>query len=66
MTDIGITVVVAAGNDNQDASFYSPARAPYAITVASSSISDSFSSFSNYGFPIDVIAPGIFCLLSYS
>jgi subtilisin family serine protease len=66
MTNTGITVVAAAGNNNQDVLFYSPGRSSYAITVASSDIHDSFTSSSNFGFAIDVIAPGIFYLLSHS
>jgi hypothetical protein len=54
----GITVVVAAGNSNANACNYSPAAAPNAITVGSTTTNDSRSSFSNYGDCIDVFAPG--------
>jgi hypothetical protein len=54
----GVTVVVAAGNSADDACQYSPAFAPAAITVGSTTSSDSMSSFSNYGPCIDVFAPG--------
>ncbi|MCG2590732.1 S8 family serine peptidase [Rhodohalobacter sulfatireducens] len=54
----GITYVVAAGNGNADACNYSPARVPSAITVGSSTSSDSRSSFSNYGSCVDLFAPG--------
>ncbi len=54
----GITMVVAAGNDNRNACNYSPARAGSAITVGSTTSSDSRSSFSNYGTCLDIYAPG--------
>jgi subtilisin family serine protease len=55
----GVTVVVAAGNDNgANACNYSPARVPNAITVAASTITDSIASFSNIGACVDIIAPG--------
>ncbi|MCL2916253.1 S8 family peptidase [Shewanella corallii] len=54
----GITFVVAAGNDNQDACNYSPARAASAITVGSTDDNDSRSSFSNFGECLDIFAPG--------
>lgn len=57
-TRAGITYVVAAGNSNADACRYSPASAPSAITVGSSTSTDSRSSFSNWGGCLDVFAPG--------
>lgn len=54
----GITMVVAAGNDNRNACNYSPARAANAITVGSTTSTDSRSSFSNYGSCLDIYAPG--------
>ncbi len=54
----GVTFVVAAGNDNSNACNYSPARAASAITVGSTTSSDSRSSFSNYGSCLDIYAPG--------
>jgi subtilisin family serine protease len=58
MHNAGVTVVVAAGNDNANACNYSPARAANAITVGSTTSSDARSSFSNYGSCLDVFAPG--------
>jgi len=55
----GVVVVVAAGNDNSDAQFYSPARVPAAITVAASDSSDTRAWFSNYGGLIDLFGPGV-------
>ncbi len=50
--------VVAAGNDNADACSTSPARAPEALTVASSASNDAESSFSNHGTCVDIFGPG--------
>lgn len=54
----GVTVVVAAGNNSANACNYSPARVPAAITVAASTNSDGFASYSNRGSCVDIIAPG--------
>ncbi|HEX8853499.1 MAG TPA: S8 family peptidase, partial [Pyrinomonadaceae bacterium] len=54
----GVTYVVAAGNDNNDATLYSPARVSEAITVGASTINDFRASFSNYGPGVDLFAPG--------
>lgn len=58
MVSSGVTVVVAAGNESQNACNVSPARAASAITVASTTSSDARSSFSNYGSCVDLFAPG--------
>ena len=54
----GVTFVVAAGNENTDACTKSPAAADLAITVGSTTSSDTRSSFSNYGSCVDIFAPG--------
>jgi subtilisin family serine protease len=58
----GIRIAIAAGNSGDDSLYYSPARAGLnnanIYTVASMTESNSWSSFSNYGTPVDVIAPG--------
>ena len=54
----GIIMVVAAGNNNANASNYSPARTVEAITVGSTTNTDARSSFSNFGAVLDIFAPG--------
>lgn len=54
----GITVVVAAGNNNANACDFSPARVTEAITVGASGRSDGRASFSNFGSCLDIFAPG--------
>ena len=61
----GVTVVVAAGNENADASTSSPASEPLAITVGATGQNDARASFSNYGSLIDVFAPGVGILSSW-
>jgi oryzin len=56
---LGVTTVVAAGNDNQNAQTTSPASAPNALTIAASAIDDTKASFSNYGSVVDLFAPGV-------
>ncbi|MFE7757689.1 S8 family peptidase [Streptomyces sp. NPDC057429] len=54
----GVTFAVAAGNESSDAGEGSPSRVPDAITVASSTVDDEQSSFSNHGSVVDIYAPG--------
>jgi subtilisin family serine protease len=54
----GVTMVVAAGNNNNDACNFSPSSEPAAITVGSTSSSDARSFFSNFGQCVDIFAPG--------
>ncbi len=54
----GVTMVVAAGNDNTDACNGSPNRVPEALTVGATTRDDARSSFSNYGACVDLFAPG--------
>ncbi|KFY44796.1 hypothetical protein V494_01321 [Pseudogymnoascus sp. VKM F-4513 (FW-928)] len=55
----GVTVVVAAGNENADASNSSPASAPNAITVGAIDKTNTRAEFSNFGAVLDVFAPGV-------
>ncbi|RWS22060.1 hypothetical protein B4U80_02714, partial [Leptotrombidium deliense] len=60
----GILIVVAAGNNGDDARKYSPASEETAFTVAASNTSNTLASFSNYGPSVDIIAPGVNCKLA--
>ncbi|WP_036373512.1 S8 family serine peptidase, partial [Micromonospora sp. ATCC 39149] len=55
----GISYVVAAGNEADDACAYSPARAPAAITVGATDRVDMMAGFSNYGTCLDTFGPGV-------
>jgi len=66
LTNAGVHTVVAAGNSAANASGYSPARAPSAITVGAIDINDALASFSNYGSLVDILAPGVSVISSYS
>jgi len=62
----GVTMVVAAGNENADACTKSPASAPSAISVGATGIDnsgqvqvDNRAYFSNYGKCTDIFAPGL-------
>ncbi|MFH8496998.1 S8 family peptidase [Streptomyces coeruleorubidus] len=54
----GTSVVVAAGNENQNASSSSPANCNNVITVAATNRAGSRASYSNYGTVVDISAPG--------
>lgn len=54
----GLHVVVAAGNEDQDACDTSPAAAGQVITVGSTTEEDARSEFSNHGGCVDAFAPG--------
>lgn len=54
----GVTMVVAAGNDNVNACNGSPNRVAEALTVGATTREDRRSSFSNYGACVDLFAPG--------
>ncbi|MEU0198164.1 MULTISPECIES: S8 family serine peptidase [unclassified Streptomyces] len=54
----GTSVVVAAGNENTNASSSSPANCSNVITVAATNRAGSRASYSNYGSVVDIAAPG--------
>ena len=55
---MGVLVVVAAGNEADDACYSTPASSSGALAVGSSSLLDWMSSYSNYGPCVGVFAPG--------
>ncbi len=63
LIDAGITVVAAAGNDNQNACLETPARVPGVLTVAATTQSNAEPVWpdgqgTNYGSCVDFYAPG--------
>jgi subtilisin family serine protease len=62
----GVTYAVAAGNNNNDACNFSPARLASAITVGASTSTDARASFSNFGSCVDVFAPGSDIISTYN
>ncbi|MFF5574396.1 S8 family serine peptidase [Streptomyces luteogriseus] len=54
----GTSVVVAAGNENQNVSNASPANCNNVIAVAATNRAGSRASYSNYGSLVDIAAPG--------
>ncbi|MCL2433334.1 MAG: S8 family serine peptidase [Clostridia bacterium] len=56
----GITVVAAAGNDNDDVELSCPANLPECITVTATDGYDFVAGFSNFGDTVDIAAPGVF------
>ena len=54
----GITVVAAAGNDDQDACVRSPGDVSETITVGASTVEDQLWDKSNWGRCVDLFAPG--------
>ena len=70
--DAGVTFVVAAGNESDDAAYHVPAAYDQVITVSalddrdgSAATIDTFASFSNYGADVDLIAPGVYIYSTY-
>jgi subtilisin family serine protease len=63
----GLLIAVAAGNFSKSATTMSPARVNHAkvFTVSAMDANDSWASFSNYGTPVDFIAPGVNILSTY-
>jgi subtilisin family serine protease len=60
VASLGINVAIAAGNSDDDASFYSPARTnhPNVYTISNMTVNEVLASSSNYGSPVDYAAPG--------
>ena len=55
----GVTMAVAAGNENADACTKSPARVPAALTVAARARNDARARVANRGTCVDLFAPGV-------
>ncbi|MBQ4528733.1 MAG: S8 family serine peptidase [Clostridia bacterium] len=55
----GVTVVVAAGNEADDASYYCPSNVEQCIVVAAHDINRHTADFSNYGECVDLSAAGV-------
>ena len=58
LLSVGIATVIASGNSSFTNGVGSPACISTAVTVGSTTKSDTVSSFSNSGEPIDLLAPG--------
>jgi subtilisin family serine protease len=55
---LGCVLVFAAGNDNRDVTYYSPQFMAETVVVAATDHLDARSAFSNWGWQVDVAAPG--------
>ncbi|MEV4345859.1 S8 family serine peptidase [Actinoplanes sp. NPDC049596] len=62
----GVTYVVAAGNEDANATNTSPAGLPAAITVGATDSRDRRAGFSNFGPSLDLFAPGVGIRSSYA
>jgi subtilisin family serine protease len=58
LSNSGVFLAVAAGNDNVDACTESPSGAPSVFTVAASEKTDAKASYSNWGTCVELYAPG--------
>lgn len=59
LTSNGISIIVAAGNSNWFANEFTPAGIEECITVAACDNKKRDTSFSNAGYPVDIMAPGV-------
>lgn len=57
---------MAAGNDGLPAELFSPASEPTVCTVGATDASDARASFSNWGPDVDVFAPGVDILSTWT
>ncbi len=58
VTERGVLVVSAAGNDRVSTQFYAPGGCNNVISVAASDARGNMTPYSNYGAEVDVLAPG--------
>ncbi|WP_244187452.1 S8 family peptidase [Thermus tenuipuniceus] len=64
--DYRITVVVAAGNEGDNAANHTPAAYDEVITVSATNSQDDWPSWSNYGPDVDLAAPGVSILSTWN
>lgn len=62
----GVFVAVAAGNDYDNACYFSPASTPAATTVGATDVGDVEAEFSNRGSCVDLWAPGVDVTSAYA
>jgi subtilisin family serine protease len=62
----GVFMAVAAGNEGANAANYSPASEPTVFTVGATDSTDRIASFSNYGSVVDILAPGVSILSTWT
>jgi subtilisin family serine protease len=58
LVELGIVVVVAAGNDGGISGLYTPAHVDKALTVGAYDYENTLARWSNYGSSVDILAPG--------
>lgn len=65
LSEAGITIVIASGNDNLPIEYIKPANCDSAITVSAYGNDYKLCTFSNYGQGIDIAAPGDMIYTAY-
>lgn len=63
--DKGVIVIAAAGNNSTNTPHYPAAYSPYVICVSSVDADKQRSSFSNYGYWVDILSPGGYDVTPY-
>ncbi|GBC84119.1 Extracellular serine proteinase [bacterium HR11] len=60
-----VVYCIAAGNDGADASNFEPAHVTEALTITATDSTDTMPSWANWGFVVDLAAPGVSILSTY-